>query len=73
MNEIMIIKRELKKLKKKGISLEIVNDAIVLVNNKKQCEVLLEYENSDRQWDGMSTDVENYDLLDVEKFIVDTL
>ena len=70
MEEIKIIKQQLKKLSKKGIHLDIVNDTVCLVDSKKQVEVFKEYDNSPKKWDGMSKDVENYDIIDTSKYIV---
>jgi hypothetical protein len=70
MEEINIIRRELKKLSKKGIELDIVNDTVCLVDRKIQIKTITEYEKSTKKWNGMSKDRENYDICDESKYIV---
>lgn len=73
MEEINIIRQQLKKLRKKGIALDIVNDGIVLVDLKKQADTITEYDASTNKWDGMSKDHENYDKFDASKYIIASL
>lgn len=73
MEEINIIKQQLKKLQKKGIALDIVNDTIVLVDIKKQADAITKYDASTNKWDGLSKDHINFDKFDTSKYIITSL
>jgi len=73
MEEIKIIKAQLNKLEKKGISLDIVNDTICFVSNKMQIKTIDDYDKSTKKWDGMAKDIQNYDIVDTSKYIIDVL
>ena len=73
MEEIKIIKEQLKKLSKKGISLDVVNGAICFVSHELLKNTIEEYDRSTKKWNGMSKDVENYDIIDSSKYIIDSI
>jgi hypothetical protein len=73
MEEIKIIKKQLKILEKKGIELDIVNDTIVFIDVKKRSDLIKAYNESCNKWNGMSKDVENYDTLNSNDYIVISL
>jgi hypothetical protein len=74
MEEIDIIRKQLKKLNKKGISLAIVNDTICFIDNKLFEETKKEFEDEGKiEWDGLRKDVGNYAVFDSSKYIVGTL
>ena len=70
MEEIKIIKQQLKKLARKGIALEIINDTVYLIDSKKQVEVMADYSKCTNVWDGIKKDYENYSTLEIGKFVV---
>lgn len=73
MEEIDIIRKQLKKLNKKGISLAIVNDTICFIDNSLFEKTKNEFEEGEKEWDGLSKDVENYAVFDSSKYILGTL
>jgi len=73
MEEIKIIKQQLKKLSKKGIHIDIIGVSVCLVDSKKQKKAIEEYNDSESKWDGLNKNFEKYDHLSSEKYIVDYL
>ena len=73
MKEIEIIKLQLRKLAKKGYHLDIVNDAICLIDTNNFMEQTDNYEKSTNKHDAMKKGNKiNGDIVDESKYIICT-